>query len=401
MNDNSIGSIRMLKRLNEIAVLNQIRTHKSISRAELSQITELSPTAIGTITSNLLDKGYIHEIGIGSSNGGRKPVLFELKPNSFYSIGIDIDINHISVVLIDITGRIVYENLSVMPDSTAFEDVTARIEDVIRGILERFPIGLNKLLGIGVSAPGMINSETSEIVFAPNLKWNNVDVKSHLISFLDVPIYVENDAKTSAICENWIGSCVGEKNFICLNIKAGIGSGIFTDGKLYRGVSGSAGEVGHIVVDMNGPRCACGNYGCLEAMASTSTIVEKVKELARQGAVPSLSDIKDVDNIGIDQIIKAAIDGDESVKGVLMESAGYIGIAIAYLANIFNPSKVVIGKDFVKYSDLVIDHIRSVASSRALKQAAANLEIIPSSVGEKASALGAAIIPMQKLFLGN
>lgn len=401
MNNNSTGSNRTLKKLNEIAVLDLIRTHKSISKAELSHITELSPVSIGTITTNLLNKGYIHEVGIESPNGSRKHVLFELKPNSFYSIGIDIDINYINVVLIDITGRILYENLSVMPDSKTLENVTARIEDAIRAILERFPLGLNKLLGIGVSAPGMVNSETNEIIFAPNLKWNNVDVKSHLTSFLDVPIYIENDAKTSAICENWVGACVGEKNFICLSIKAGIGSGIFTDGKLYRGMSGSSGEIGHIMVDLNGPRCACGNYGCLEAMASTSAIVGKVKELVRQGKVASSSDIKDVDDIGIDQIIKAARDGDETVKGVLIESAGYIGIAIAYLANILNPSKVVISKDFVKYSDLVIDHIRSVVASRALKEVAANLEIITSSVGERASALGAAIIPLQKLFLGE
>ena len=392
------GNNQFLKKHNQTVILDLIRVNKSISKAELSQITGLSPTAIGIIVSGLLEEGYIHEIGAGESTGGRRPVILELKPCSFYSLGVDIDVNYINVILVDITGEIKYECDFPIKDFTGFDNVMVVIEKKLNEILKKFSLDIDKLLGIGISVPGMVDVTTRKIVLAPNLGWRDVDIQSHISKNLNVPIYVENEAMASAICEHWVGSCQGVENFVCINIKSGIGAGIFTNGNLYRGVLGSAGEVGHIVVDENGPKCGCGNYGCLETMASINSIVENAKKLVRQGVVSSLNEIEDVDTIDIEQIIHAAELGDEAAKSVLVDSARYLGIAISNLVNILNPEKIVIGKEFAKYSALVMDYLKNIVECKALKLPASMVEITASQIGDRGSTLGAAIIPLKVLF---
>lgn len=392
------GNNQFLKQLNQAVILDLIRTNKAISKAELAELTGLSPTAVGVITSSLLEEGYIHETGTGESKGGRRPILLELKPHSYYSLGIDLDVAYINILLIDITGEVIDEYTIDMPQDSAFEKVVKKIEEIVPEVLGQHKVDSQKLLGIGVSVPGLVNSETREVVLAPNLGWSGIDIKSYLSRWVDVPIYVENEAMASAICENWVGACQEVSHFVCINIKSGIGAGIFTNGKIYRGADGSAGEVGHIVVDESGPRCGCGKYGCFETLASTTRIVEKAKKLVRQGIVSCLNDIADIDCISIDTIVEAARAGDEASKNILMESARYIGIALSDIVNTLNPSKIVIGKEFVKYADLVLDHIKHIVENKALTFPASKVEIIASQIGEKTSALGAAIIPLKVLF---
>ncbi len=392
------GNNKLLKEINRAAVLDLIRTSKAVSKAKLAQITGLSPTAIGSITSSLLEDGYIHETGTTESKRGRKPTKLELKAGSYYSVGFDIDVDCIGSTLIDITGQILYENYSPLPHGIDAEGTMGLIEKEIGFILEKYGIEMGRLLGAGISIAGMVNYKTGEILLAPNLGWSNVDLKSYAVRFPNISFYVENEARSSAICENWIGSCTDIKDFVCINVKSGIGAGIFADGKIYRGVDGIAGEIGHIPVDENGPRCGCGNYGCLETMASTQYIVENAKRLIRQGVVSSLNEISDVDAIDLEAIVKAAKEGDEASKGIFTESARYLGIAISNIVNILNPSRIVIGKEFVKYSDLVIDYLRNFVSVKALKASSTSVEIITSSMGERSSVIGAAIIPLRLLF---
>lgn len=398
MTKHKTGNNQYLKKLNQTAILDLIRVHKAISKAQLSQITGLSATATGMIVSALLEQGYIHETGIGESKGGRRPVLLELKAGSFYSVGVDLDVSYINTMLIDITGNILYEYSIRMPESLDFEQVMQEMKSCIRKALDAFAVSMDKLLGIGISVPGMVDIDTQKVVFAPNLGWHNVDIRARLMNQWNTPVYIENEAMASAICENWLGACQEISNFVCINIRSGIGAGIFAGGKPYRGAGGSAGEVGHIVVDENGPRCGCGNYGCLETMASTARIVENARKLVRQGIVSSLNEYHDLDEISIDKIVDAARAGDEAARNILLEASRYLGIAISNIVNTLNPSKIVIGKEFVKFADMVMDHVKNIAACKALKSPASKVEIVASDIGEKASTLGAAIIPLKVLF---
>jgi len=392
------GNNKYLKQFNETSLLELIRTNKQISKADLAQRTGLSPTACGVIVSNLLEKSYISKAGIGISTGGRKPTLYELSPKSYFSIGVDIDVDYIRFILMDITGQVEYRDKIPSGFFQSASEPIKLVEAKIHQIIQEHKIKENRLLGVGVSIPGMVDSITHEIIFAPNLGWERVDLEHMMASIGSFPIYVDNEAMCSAICENWIGCCTLQKNFVCINMKSGIGSSIFSDGNLYRGCSGSAGEIGHIMVDQNGPKCACGNYGCLETLVSSKSIVEKARKLVKQGLIANLAEDLDVDTITIDDIISSARDGNEAARVILVEAAGYLGLAVANLINTINPSKIVLGKELIKFPEDVLEHLKNIAFAKALEYPASRVEILISSIGEDTSALGAAIIPLKKLF---
>ncbi|NMA33382.1 MAG: ROK family transcriptional regulator [Clostridiaceae bacterium] len=397
MTKGKTGNSKFLKAYNEKGILDLIRTKQAVSRAELSKETGLSPTAIGVIVSSLIEREYIHEIGTGESSGGRKPVLLELKPDSWYSVGLDIEVGIIQYVLMDITGRVAYEGSVPLRANTPEMAVKASA-DCVRDVMDKFSIKKERLLGVGISVPGIVDSKSHRVVLAPNIGWEDADPAGMLEKALELPVCIENEAMASAICENWIGSCQTASNFVCLNIKSGIGAGIFTGGRPYRGTNGSAGEVGHIVVDEDGPRCGCGNYGCLETLASTGSIIEKAKKIIRQGVASSLREKDDIDEITLEDITNAARTGDAASANILEEATRYIGIALSNLINMLNPSRIVLGKDFTVYGSLVLDTLRSIIDAKALKRPASNVELIISEIGERASTLGAAIIPLKKLF---
>ncbi len=389
------GNNKLLKEINETSLLELIRINKQVSKAELAQITGLSPTACGIIVTNLLDKGYIREAGIGTSKGGRRPILYELTPRSYFSIGVDIDIDYIRFILMDITGEVEFKDKISCDFARAASESIRLMEEKIAEIIKNYNIEHDRLLGVGVSVPGMVDNLTHEIIFAPNLGWEQVNLEHMMSRIGDFPIYVDNEAMCSALCENWIGCCMEESDFVCINMKSGIGSSIFAAGNLYRGCCGSAGEIGHITVDQNGPRCACGNYGCLEALVSARTMVEKAQKLVRQGLI---TDFENIEAITVDDIFRLVREGNESARIILVESAGYLGLAIANLINTVNPSKIVLGKELVKFSEDILDHLKSIASAKALKYPASRVEVVLSKIGEDSSALGAAIIPLKKLF---
>ncbi|QNU66842.1 ROK family transcriptional regulator [Ruminiclostridium herbifermentans] len=391
----TIGNNKFLKELNETYLLELIRTNKQISKADLAQLTGLSPTACGIIVTNLLDKGYIREAGVGVSTGGRRPVLYELTPQSYFSIGVDIDVDYIRFILMDITGQVEYRDIIPSKSDYSVLATIELVEEKIRQIIQKNNIKEERLLGVGISIPGMIDNISHEVVFAPNLGWERVNLENMLAGIGSFPIYVDNEAICSAICENWIGCCINQKDFVCINMKSGIGSSIFAGGNLYRGCCGSAGEIGHIMVDANGPKCGCGNYGCLETLASSKAMIEKAQKQIKQGLI---ADITDIESITIDDIISSTNAGNEATRVILVEASGYLGLAVANIINTINPSKIVLGKELNKFPEDILEHLKNIAFAKALKYPASRVEIVTSELGEDTSALGAAIIPLQKLF---
>lgn len=398
MTRNKTGNSKFLRQFNETAILDLIRTHGSLSRAQLSELTGLSATAAGAITEDLIGKGYIHETGHGRSSGGRRPVLLELKPGSFYAAGFDMEVGRLDGVMVDITGTVACRTSRTLPPKVAVNEAADHIVAMTCEMLKQLEIKEDRLLGVGVSVPGMVDSGTGRIALAPNLGWREAMIPWKENKLGSIPLYVENEAMASAICENWLGACRDVQNFVCINISSGIGAGIFTHGKPYKGAGNSAGEVGHIVVDEGGPRCGCGNYGCLETLASTTSIVERARKLVRQGIVSELNTVESVESITMETITMAAKRGDEAAKALLLEASRYLAIAISNIVNTLNPSRIVLGKEFIRYADLVMDQIQTVATAKSLAHAAEKVEIVVSAIGEQASTLGAAMLPLKVLF---
>jgi len=369
------GNNKLLKELNQATILELIRVNKAISKADIASITGLSPNATGMITLNLINDDFLYVSGIGESSGGRKPDLLSLKPNSYYSMGVDIDTDRIRFALIDITGQIIYRSRIAV---NCVGNYKATFEIINSEIKKNYK---DKLLGVGFAIAGQVDAKSETIISAPNLKWKNINILD--VISIDVPVFLENESITSSIYENWSGICQGVQNFICINSKSGIGAGIFINGKIYKGASGSAGEVGHIIVDIGGPKCECGSNGCLETYSSSLRLAEKL-------------------NVGsINEVILLARSGNQFALDALKQSALYIGVVISGLVNTLNPEKIVLGKQFVKYADLIIDEIKDVVNNKALPMPASNVEIVVSEEGEQSSVLGAAILPLINIFSTN
>lgn len=394
MRESKTGNNKYLKVMNRSIVLDLIRTNDGMSRKALADYTGLSATATGAIVRTLLNEKYIREVGEGKSSGGRKPVILEINPDSYYAFGFDIDVRFIYAMVLDITGKIRYESKIENEGPLSPGDAVIQVAGIFYKVVSSLKLKKEQILGVGVSIPGMLDITTRRILLAPNLGWSEVDLLESLKQQLGIPVYLDNEAMCSALCENWLGMCRGVEDFICINIESGIGAGMFLRGMMYRGHTGSAGEVGHIPVDENGPRCKCGNKGCLETIASVNAMTARYRKLKTADA-GSAGEIREHD---FENLLESARKGDPECLAILRESAVSLGKAIGYLINAFNPEIIVLGKEFSRYSELVLDTIRDVAVKTALSHPAKNCSIVASSFGENSSALGAAIIPIRKLF---
>lgn len=396
MTQAKVGNNQFLKEFNRALFLDILRQKGFVSKAELAKITGLSPTASGTIVQSLLEDEYIEDTGIGESSGGRKPVMYSLKKRTYFSVGIDVDVKSANIIIMDITGeQLLYKTIDLSHGITpqlACELLWKETEKLI----EALNIPEKRLLGVGISVPGIIDTITSDIIMAPNLGWQNVNLIKKFEKLANVPVYIENEAMASAHCEHWIGSCQNINNFICINIKSGIGAGIFADGRLYKGNGGSAGEIGHVVIDETGPQCGCGKRGCLETLASTKGIINKANILLE--CCQKDLDVADTNYYSIDCYIEKADAGNDRIRLIFDKSAEYLGIAIADIINTLNPTTVVLGKEFTKYSHLCMDTIKKVVGEKALRYPASQVSIIASEFGDKSSTIGAAILPIMKVF---
>lgn len=396
MREQKTGNNKYLKEMNQSTILDLIRTTEGMSRKALADKTGLSATATGAIVRTLLSDRFIREVGEGISSGGRKPVMLEINPNSYYALGFDIDVRFIYTVVLDITGNITYQNKWENSGDLSPDEAIARITDIYKTLVSKLHLKKENILGAGISVPGMIDIRTKKILLAPNLGWSDVDFLENLNDKLEIPTYLDNEAMCSASCENWLGMCRGVEDFICINIESGIGAGMFLRGMIYKGHSGSAGEVGHISVDENGPACKCGNMGCLETIASISAMRSRFHAIGSEKSQPVGH--KDNWNNDFELLLKSAENGDEACLAVFKDAAFSLGKAIGYLINTYNPQMIVLGKKFPQYAELVIEDIRHTAIKTALSHPAQNCNIVASSFGENSSALGAAIIPIRRLF---
>lgn len=397
MAKNVTGNNQYLKELNQAAVMSLIRQKGRLSRKELSDLTGLSPTTCGSITRQLIKDGFLYETGQGESTGGRKPVMLEIKPISYYAAGFDIGMEELQMVVADITGQILLEKKLAYTKGISVEQAVEMVSEELTRLIEKIGLKRERFLGCGLSIPGLVDRGTNQVIMAPNLLWNHVDLKAKASEILQMPVYIENEAMCSAICEHWIGKCRNIDSFICINVESGIGAGIFIGEKIYRGFSGSAGEIGHLVVNEDGRLCGCGNHGCLETYASVRYMLLEVNNRVNNGYSSNI-----INAVGgtlkWEKIVEAAQQGDILCNHVLRQGAKYLGHAVAFLINTLNPEAIILGKCFTQYANLVMDVLTRTVKEKALNWPASRVRIMTSDFGMNSSAMGAAMIPIRKIF---
>lgn len=326
-----------LRKNNTLLTLREIIGSGPITKVDIAQKTGLTLMTINTIVNNLLKKNIIKDFGIAESNSGRKAALYTIDPHAWYIFGVNIGVDQITFALSDFdlnTKEIT--SIKILPD---YDPI--KISDLIHGsiidILKRNKVKTEEILGIGVTVPGLVDEKCGIVHSLPNIKgWDEIALKDILEYKLGITVFIEKDNYASIL---YLKKNIGNeyKNVVSLTIKGGIGTGILLDRSLYRGEHGIAGEIGHISLNPNGPKCNCGNTGCLEVYASDIAIVKKVKH-----------DLNFGEDLDIDDIIEAAKNGDELCYKTILKAAGYIGIAVCNTLNFYDPGYFIINCKWIK-----------------------------------------------------
>ncbi len=282
--------------------------------------------------------------------------------------------------------------------------VIKRIFSAIDHLLSQRNINSSQLDGISIAAAGAIDFEKGLITSSPHLPdWHDVPLRDIVREKYRVNTFLINDASAAVLGEHHFGAGQGVNNLILLTVGTGIGGGIIINEELYSGASGSAGEIGHTTIDVNGPRCSCGNTGCLEALVSGTAVAKEAIKRIRQGEGSALTEIVGgkIEDITAEKVGVAAQDGDSLASEVILKAATYLGVGLANLVNIFNPEMIIISGGMAKMGDLLLDPARQIVRERAFQLSAQAVQIVSAQLGDDAGVLGAAVFAFQQEVTGR
>ncbi len=313
-----------------------------------------------------------------------------------YSIGVDLGGTNIVSAIVNCQGKIV-NRLKVPTLAERGKEATIKriIETIHRNIVQS-SVAPNDIIGIGIGAPGPLDIKRGIINFAPNLPgWRDVSLRKILEDEFNVKVVLENDANAAAWGERCFGAGQGVNNLVCFTLGTGIGGGIIIDGKIYHGSNYGAAELGHMTVSKDGPRCNCGNYGCLEAYSSATGIKNRIKKRIKEGIKSkflSFDNEELFESLRLKLIFETARKGDKLTKDIVEEAISYLGIAIANIANILNPEMVVLVGGITNEGDKLLIPLRRKVKRRAFYSNYKSLKIVIGKLGGNAGVLGAAAL---------
>lgn len=303
-----------------------------------------------------------------------------------YVIGIDLGGTKISTALSDFEGNIVSDVVVPTKADEGEIPVLNRIISTIEEVIEKGKVTTGEIESIGIGSPGPLNANTGVIITTPNLPFKDFNVAKPIKEKFDLPVYLDNDANVATIGEFMFGAGKGKKNIVFFTVSTGVGGGAIVNGNIYRGSTCNALEIGHTTVAPNGPRCNCGNVGCLEAVASGTAIGKKGQEATMTKVDTSL---KQYDKVTSYEVFLEADKGDEVAKDIRDEALNYLGIGVANAVSIFDPEMVIIGGGVTQVGDVLFDRVRQVVKKRCFKVMSDNCQIVPAGLGTNAGVVGA------------
>lgn len=385
MAKNGEGSLGWLRERNRERVLGALRERGRISQADIARMTGLSRTTVHTLVSELKDSGAVHEVETSAHEirGGRPAVQLMLQDSLLAVVGIDFGHSHVQVAVADIAHNVLAErrcDLDVSHDARKALDTAARMVDEV---LEEGRVERKSVTAAGIGIPGPVDRGRGTAGSATILPgWTGVRIGKEIEQLLGIPVEIENDANLGALAEMTWGAGRECSNFAYIKAATGIGAGIVVDGRLLRGASGTAGEIGHTTLDESGAMCYCGNRGCLETVASGPAIVA----LVSQGQPGILT---------LGQVIELAAGGDMRCRRAISDAGREMGVAIAGLCNLINPERVIVGGLLSRAGELLLQPIREAIRRHAVFAAAERVEVVAADFVERAELLGSLALALQ------
>lgn len=395
-----VGSFQLMKSLNRSLILNTVREKGPISRADIAKFTKLTPPTISNIVKELLESELIVESVRENSKGGRRATTLIINASNFFIIGLDVGPKYIKGILTDLNARVIKEFKTEISSNVTKDKLLSLMERCIQKLILNGNNFYQNIIGIGVGMHGVVDVQKGVSILAPTLQLQNIPIKEHLEKKFNLIVKVENDARAMTLGEAWFGNSYGSDSSACINIGRGIGGGIIINRKLFHGENFVGGAIGHMTIDFAGPLCNCGNYGCLQALASGPSIAKKAAKQIATGRKSMLSQMVngELENISGELIYQAAKSGDVLSRDILSESGRYIGIALTNLIHTINPACIVIGGGVSKAENFILDDIKNTINKRALTDSAKHTDVFLTSLGDHATAIGAVSLLLAELF---
>ena len=404
------ADIHRVRAFNRSLMLSYVREHGPISRVRLAQHLGLSRTTISSIMDVLLHEGMVREGHFlnPTPKGGRRAILVHFNADVGRVLGIDIGRTHLTMILTNLAAEVVSQRSVGFATERGPHICLPILLSEIRTFVEAAVVQWEDIIGIGVGIPGPLSKDSHRLLSPPHMPgWDNVDIWDIFQQAFHKPVSIDNDANMGALSESRSGSGRGCKDLAYVKIGTGIGCGLLFDSHIYRGHQGSAGELGHLSIDENGPLCVCGNRGCLETLAAAQAIVED----ARQGTALAQKQMGMVseqtphahahDFIDIADVVEAAQRGDRASIAALERAGERIGLALAGLVNLFNPEAIVIDGGVARAGEILLTPLRRVVGSASLPAAWNGTRLLTGELGHTAIALGAALMVLDTAFAVN
>jgi predicted NBD/HSP70 family sugar kinase len=384
MAKNGEGTLGWLRHRNRERVVEVLRERGRISQAEIARVTGLSRTTVHTLVSGLKDSGLVHEVEARVPNvrGGRPPVLLALRDSSLAVVGIDFGLSQVQVAVADLVHNLLAERRCDLDVDHHAKEALEAAARMVAEVLTEAGLERKSVIGAGIGIPAPVDSTrntTGSSTILPG--WTGLRIASDMRDRLGMPVEIENDANLGALAEMTWGAARECSNFAYIKAATGIGAGLVIDGRLLRGASGTAGEIGHTTLDESGALCYCGNRGCLETVASGPAIIQLVGLV--DGEVPSLA-----------RIVELAIAGDLRCHRAISDAGREIGVAVAGLCNLMNPERVIVGGLLSRAGEVLLQPMRESIRRHTVQAAAEMLDVRPAMFVERAELLGAVALAL-------
>lgn len=375
------------RNINRSIILNAIRSNQPISRATISKMTGLNKSTVSGIVFSLLHEGLIEEGILKNQIVGRNPLNLTIKKHENYVGAIFFDSLQTQIAIVDVDGTLIVQKAISVESNNPSE----RIQKSLQELMNLHPVAVTQALrGIGVVIPGIVDATLTKVVYSSNLGWQNVEIGESIRSLYPriEHITIENDAKSSALAELIFGTHkVDRSNFVFLSVGSGISAGVVINNHILSGSSNAVGEYGHMMLIENGKQCSCGNKGCWEMYASENAIINLYNEQTK------------THNTGIEEILSLALNGDVTALNALSSTAKYLGLGISNIVRMFDPQYVIIGGRIIRAWLLIQPIIENILTLHSYHEKENTKKIIPSSLHQNPSLLGAAALSIQKIFM--
>lgn len=378
------------REINSSIVLNLVRAHQPISRADLARSMGVSRAAVTLIVNDLLERQLIFEGATGEAVRGRKPTFLHIDSRRRAVLAADIRASRTYLMLADLLGKPLGSIVS-MPTSRDPVTLVERLATAIRTLLAAHP-EVDTCEGIGVVVPGMVEHATMRVLHAPTLAWRDVDLREPLSAATGLPVQIENSGRACALAQMW--ALRGDvpsmpTDLVFVSVSDGVGVGVIVNGEVMRGRHNIAGEFGHVPLSLDGPRCSCGANGCWEAYISNRATMARYFGRPMPGG--ECDDAVDPP-CTMDDLFARARDGDAKAQAALESTGRYIGLGLASIVNAIDPALVYVGGEITAVWDLLAGTIRAAMAERTLTESAARTELRPVPVTEHSRLHGAAAL---------